>query len=77
MVVTDPMQITVLVLELFFQKMVTLLTNTHIISGNKLIKVKLHTGEEIDANLIGADVNADIAVLKINSNSVLKPIKCF
>ena len=43
-----------------------IVTNTHIISGNKLIKVKLHTGEEIDANLIGADVNADIAVLKIN-----------
>jgi len=51
-----------------------IVTNTHIISGNKLIKVKLHTGEEIDANLIGADVNADIAVLKINSNNVLKPI---
>ena len=51
-----------------------IVTNTHIISGNKLIKVKLHTGEEFDANLIGADVNADIAVLKINSNSVLKPI---
>jgi len=51
-----------------------IVTNTHIISGNKLIKVKLYTGEEFDANLIGADVNADIAVLKINSNSVLKPI---
>ncbi len=51
-----------------------IVTNTHIISGNKLIKVKLHTGEEFDANLIGADLNADIAVLKINSNSVLKPI---
>ena len=51
-----------------------IVTNTHIISGNKLITVKLHTGEEFDANLIGADVNADIAVLKINSNSVLKPI---
>ena len=51
-----------------------IVTNTHIISGNKLIKVKLHNGEEIDANLIGADVNADIAVLKINSNSELKPI---
>ena len=51
-----------------------IVTNTHIISGNKLIKVKLHNGEEIDANLIGADINADIAVLKINSNSVLKPI---
>ena len=51
-----------------------IVTNTHIISGNKLIKVKLHTGEEIDANLIGADENADIAVLKINSDSLLKPI---
>ena len=51
-----------------------IVTNTHIISGNKLIKVKLHTGEEFDANLIGADENADIAVLKINSDSLLKPI---
>ena len=51
-----------------------IVTNTHIISGNKLIKVKLHTGEEFDANLIGADANADIAVLKINSNTLLKPI---
>jgi len=51
-----------------------IVTNTHIISGNKLIKVKLYNGEEFDANLIGADVNADIAVLKINANTVLKPI---
>ncbi len=51
-----------------------IVTNTHIISGNKLIKVKLYNGEEYDANLIGADVNADIAVLKINANTVLKPI---
>ena len=51
-----------------------IVTNTHIISGNKLIKVKLHTGEEFDANIIGADENADIAVLKINANSSLKPI---
>ena len=51
-----------------------IVTNTHIISGKKLIKVKLHTGEEFDANLIGADSNADIAVLKINPNIVLKPI---
>ena len=51
-----------------------IVTNTHIISGNKLIKVKLYTGEEFDANLIGADVNADIAVLKINVNRLLKPI---
>ena len=51
-----------------------IVTNTHIISGNKLIKVKLYNGEEFDANLIGADSNADIAVLKINANTLLKPI---
>ena len=51
-----------------------IVTNTHIISGNKFIKVKLYNGEEYDANLIGADVNADIAVLKINANTLLKPI---
>ena len=57
-----------------FSKDGYIVTNAHIISGNKLIKVKLHNGEEFDANLIGDDVNADIAVLKINSNSELKPI---
>ena len=51
-----------------------IVTNTHIITGNNLIKVKLNTGEEFDANLIGADINADIAVLKINPNTLLKPI---
>ena len=53
-----------------------IVTNTHIISGNKFIKVKLHTGEEFDANLIGADVNADIAVLKINTKRA-KTYQCF
>ena len=36
--------------------------------------MKLHSGEEFDANLIGSDANADIAILKINTNKMLKPI---
>jgi S1-C subfamily serine protease len=51
-----------------------IVTNTHIINRNKIIRVKLHSGEEFDANLIGSDANADIAILKINTNKMLKPI---
>ena len=51
-----------------------IVTNSHIINKNKIIRVKLHSGEEFDANLIGSDANADIAILKINTNKMLKPI---
>ncbi len=51
-----------------------IVTNFHIISGNKFIKIKLNDGQEFDAKIIGGDVNVDIAVLKIKSNEKLKPI---
>ena len=51
-----------------------IVTNFHIISGNKFIKIKLNDGQEFDAKIIGGDANADIAVLKIKSNEQLKPI---
>ena len=51
-----------------------IVTNFHIISGNKFIKIKLNDGQEFDAKIIGGDANADIAVLKIQSNEELKPI---
>lgn len=57
-----------------FSKDGYIVTNTHIIGINKLIKVKFNSGEEFEANLIGSDVNADIAVLKINTDKKLKPI---
>ena len=57
-----------------FSKDGYIVTNTHIITRNKLIRVKLHSGQEFDANLIGSDINADIAVLKINTDKMLKPI---
>ena len=57
-----------------FSKDGYIVTNFHIISGSKFIKIKLNDGQELDANIIGGDANADIAVLKIQSNQELKPI---
>ena len=57
-----------------FSKDGYIVTNFHIISGSKFIKIKLNDGQELDANIIGSDANADIAVLKIQSNEELKPI---
>ena len=57
-----------------FSKDGYIVTNFHIISGNKFIKIKLNDGQELDAKIIGGDANADIAVLKIQSNEELKPI---
>ena len=57
-----------------FSKDGYIVTNFHIISGSKFIKIKLNDGQELDANIIGGDANADIAVLKIQSNEKLKPI---
>jgi S1-C subfamily serine protease len=52
-----------------------IVTNFHVISGNQFTKVKLNNGQEYEANLIGGDRNADIAILKINTSNSLKPIK--
>ena len=57
-----------------FSKDGYIVTNFHIISGSKFIKIKLNDGQELDANIIGGDANADIAVLKVQSNEELKPI---
>ena len=57
-----------------FSKDGYIVTNFHIISGNKFIKIKLNDGQELDAKIIGGDANADIAVLKVQLNEELKPI---
>jgi len=50
-----------------------IVTNLHILSG-KNIKVKLNNGNNYPAAIIGIDKNADIAVLKINTDEELSPI---
>jgi S1-C subfamily serine protease len=51
-----------------------IVTNFHIVSGRQKIITRLSNGEEYEAKIIGTDNNADIAVLKIKSNSILTPI---
>ena len=42
-----------------------ILTNEHVVSGAKSIKVELFDGSTFDARVVGSDPNTDIAVIKI------------
>ncbi len=48
-----------------------IMTNYHVISGGTNIKVKLNTGNEYDATVIGGDEKTDVAVIKIKANEEL------
>ncbi len=45
----------------------TIITNNHVISGAKNITVTLRSGESYEAELIGADAELDIALIKIDA----------
>ena len=51
-----------------------ILTNNHVVGGADRILVRLHDGQEFEAELIGADPPSDIAVIKIPANE-LNPIQ--
>ena len=48
-----------------------IVTNYHVIEGASKIKVKLTSGNEYDASVVGGDEKTDIAVIKINANEQL------
>ena len=48
-----------------------IVTNYHVIDGSSKIKVKLTSGNEYEASLVGGDEKADIAVIKIAANEEL------
>jgi serine protease Do len=52
-----------------------ILTNFHVVEDSSRITVKLHTGEEFSAKVVGADEETDIAVLKIETGKDLPFIK--
>ncbi len=52
-----------------------ILTNAHVIEDASRITVKLDSGEEYTARLIGADQETDIAVLKIDAGKDLPFVK--
>jgi serine protease Do len=52
-----------------------ILTNNHVVEGADQIKVKLADGKEIDGRIIGRDPKTDLALVKIDGASDLKPLK--
>ena len=51
-----------------------IVTNYHVIDGATAIKVTLYNGESYDARLIGGEELNDVAVLKVDGISGLKPV---
>ena len=47
-----------------------IITNNHVISGASSIKVTLHDGTELDASLVAADSQTDVAVIKVNKTGL-------
>jgi serine protease Do len=52
-----------------------IVTNHHVIEDSKEIKVVFIDGEEAKAELIGSDKTCDIAVLKVETERTLVPVK--
>jgi S1-C subfamily serine protease len=51
------------------------ITNHHVIAGQKKIRITLHSGKSYSAKMIGEDTLLDIAVIKIESDEVFTPLK--
>ncbi|MBI5591525.1 MAG: DegQ family serine endoprotease [Deltaproteobacteria bacterium] len=51
-----------------------ILTNNHVIEGADQIKVKLADGKELEGRIIGRDPKTDLALVKIDGASDLKPL---
>ncbi|WP_353462264.1 trypsin-like peptidase domain-containing protein [Mammaliicoccus sciuri] len=52
-----------------------IVTNNHVIEGANDIEVRLHNDKSVKAKLVGTDVMTDLAVLKIEGNYNIEPIK--
>jgi Do/DeqQ family serine protease len=52
-----------------------IVTNHHVIAGQKKIQITLHSGKTYSAQLVGEDPLLDIAVLKIDSDENFSPLK--
>ncbi|NVK21080.1 MAG: Do family serine endopeptidase [Kangiellaceae bacterium] len=53
-----------------------ILTNHHVINNGDRVLVKLHTGREYEAEVLGSDADTDVALLKINPKGLnLKSLK--
>jgi S1-C subfamily serine protease len=52
-----------------------LVTNNHVVDGASRISITFYDGTTVDASLVGADADSDLAVVKVNTNAVqLQPV---
>ncbi len=52
-----------------------LVTNNHVVEGASRITVTFYDGTTVEASLVGADSDSDLAVIKVNTNAVqLQPV---
>ena len=51
-----------------------IITNNHVVQDAERIVVRLHSGNEYDAEIVGTDPETDIAVIKIEADEKLKPL---
>ena len=51
------------------------ITNNHVIKGAEDIYVRVNNDEEYQAKIIGTDPLSDLAVLKIESTQIFKPVE--
>jgi len=49
-----------------------ILTNNHVVESAKTVRVILHNGEELDAQVVGTDPQNDMALLKVNTGETGK-----
>jgi putative serine protease PepD len=51
----------------------SILTNAHVVSGASRIQVLLADGRQVDARLVGADTEQDVAVIQVEDAGALTP----
>ena len=52
-----------------------IVTNNHVVDGATRITVTFYDGTVVDANLVGADADSDLAVIKVNTSGIqLQPV---
>ncbi|MEU5809548.1 trypsin-like peptidase domain-containing protein [Streptomyces sp. NPDC047718] len=50
-------------------------TNNHVVSGSSEIQVTLHDGRKFPAKIVGTDPDKDLALIKLQGASGLKPVR--
>ena len=51
-----------------------ILTNYHVIENADEIRVRTHTGKELEAKVVGRDAKSDIAIIKVKPSNDFKPV---